>query len=163
MVAVTLLLGLTGLAGCASAHPTGRFRASTEPFTSRAWQCWPLPAATAPDFPVLVRSRNIEHTGGLRRLQVTVQFFDVTPAGAEQRLESTITAGGFTVRPDGRDGLSFTKAGFGTATATVKPLPGVSADIPVRGVLTLNLPLTRATVSGRHVCPTQGRPIGAHT
>lgn len=154
------LVALAALTGCSSGHPSATFRRNTEPFTSRAWDCWPLPAATAPDFPVLVRKRVIHGSGDRRRQQVTLQFFNVTPAEAERRLEGSIASGGFRIQPGGTDELRFDRSGFGTGTVTVQPIPGAGPDIPVRGQLIFDLPRRKANLQVPKACPVHGRPVG---
>lgn len=155
------LLLTVALGGCAATQqPTARFRTATEPVRTTHLQCWPLPAATLPHFPVIAQSAGPADEAGERRLTMTFQFFRVDAEDAGRHLTDAMTAGGFRRVGGTEDGLVFRRRGFGDVTVTVTPFDAGSRDVPLEGTIVLDLPGAATPAASRGTCPTPRRPLG---
>jgi hypothetical protein len=120
------------------AEPTANYRPTLGP-PALETGCFPLPDGVTFDFPFQVRSDGDVATVQGPRRHLLMQFDEVDPSTARDRVQQAFVRAGFT-QTSSDDYLEFRKAGVGRVVADVEPIPGVDDDAVVRGTITLDLP-----------------------
>lgn len=160
-LALVMAVGTLALGGCATTQqPEAWIRVSTDPVKTTRLQCWPLPAGTVPDFPLLAQRVTEPSKSGDPRLQMTFQFFGVDADEAARRLTDALASGGFRRAPSEAGSMAFAREGFGRVTVSVTPFEAGAHDAPVKGTITLDLPAAAKRAASKGTCPTPRRPLG---